>query len=305
MRYFLNQATGKLELHFERSKWFALSEAKKAEVRSVCLWSKRRNCWVSRSTRDHRPAIALAQSLGLEDGGTVGEQTTFAEKLEAKQERAVERAERAEEQASKARQEAEARFNSRNIETLRGLQGEPVKLGHHSARRHLALIERADNDMRRGVEALDKATHYDHRAEAAANTADAPELRNRAFLDRRIKECEAEIRDLTRRLEHGNDASRERIGRLIRHEEERLTFYRGKLDAIGGIPHSQETIRVGMHIKARHGWWQKVLRVNRRTISGEYLEGPCQGWKVKTPFAEIKEVRDTEEQQTQRERGAS
>lgn len=43
--------------------------------------------------------------------------------------------------------------------------GEPIKVGHHSEGKHRAAIKRADMNMRKGCEALDKADHY---ARAAA-----------------------------------------------------------------------------------------------------------------------------------------
>ncbi len=43
--------------------------------------------------------------------------------------------------------------------------GEPIKVGHHSERRHRALIERNDNRMRKCVELAEKAKSYERRAE--------------------------------------------------------------------------------------------------------------------------------------------
>lgn len=47
--------------------------------------------------------------------------------------------------------------------------GQPILIGHHSERRHRRAIERADNAMRRGVEAQDMAEH--HRSKAAGLAA--------------------------------------------------------------------------------------------------------------------------------------
>jgi hypothetical protein len=88
------------------------------------------------------------------------------------EERRQNRIERFEELAEKNRAEATARFNSHNIQTVRGLCGQPVLVGHHSEKRHRALLERADNDMRKSVEASDKAAYYDQRA-ASAESNDA------------------------------------------------------------------------------------------------------------------------------------
>jgi len=42
---------------------------------------------------------------------------------------------------------------------------EPIKIGHHSEKRHRALIERNHNRMRKSISYSDKAEHYRERAE--------------------------------------------------------------------------------------------------------------------------------------------
>lgn len=43
--------------------------------------------------------------------------------------------------------------------------GEPIKVGHHSEKRHRALLERNDNRMRKCVEFIEVAKTYEQRAE--------------------------------------------------------------------------------------------------------------------------------------------
>lgn len=50
--------------------------------------------------------------------------------------------------------------------------GEPIKVGHHSERRHRALIERNHNRMAKSVELADKAEEYRRRAEYWAGRTD-------------------------------------------------------------------------------------------------------------------------------------
>jgi hypothetical protein len=88
------------------------------------------------------------------------------------EERKQARIERYEARAAKARSESSSRFNSDNINTVRGLQGQPVLVGHHSEKRHRKLLERADNDMRKSFEASKKADYYAEKA-VAAETNDA------------------------------------------------------------------------------------------------------------------------------------
>lgn len=103
------------------------------------------------------------------------------------------RIERYRERARKAAAEAAARFNSRNIETVRGLMGEPIKIGHHSERRHRRLLELAERDIAAGVKADNLAEYYEQRAAAAernnAISADDPEAV--AKLRERLAELEA------------------------------------------------------------------------------------------------------------------
>lgn len=56
-------------------------------------------------------------------------------------------------------------MNSWSVNAVRGMQGEPIKIGHHSEGRHRRLIERADNDMRKSCELTKKAEHYDNKAD--------------------------------------------------------------------------------------------------------------------------------------------
>lgn len=54
--------------------------------------------------------------------------------------------------------------------------GEPIKVGHHSEKRHRALIERNHNRMAKSVELADKAEEYRRRAEYWASRTDIVNL---------------------------------------------------------------------------------------------------------------------------------
>jgi hypothetical protein len=85
---------------------------------------------------------------------------------EAKQEARRERLERA---AEKARQESERRYNAVH-NRLDGIPfGQPILVGHHSEKRHRRDLERADNDMRKGVEASKRAGELAARAAAVGS----------------------------------------------------------------------------------------------------------------------------------------
>src|SRR5690606_8748946 len=70
------------------------------------------------------------------------------------------------ERAEKAEAEAERYRNSWAIRAVNDMMGEPVKIGHHSERRHRRLLERAERDFARAMELRKKAEYYRQRAEA-------------------------------------------------------------------------------------------------------------------------------------------
>lgn len=75
--------------------------------------------------------------------------------------------------------------------------GQPILVGHHSERRHRRDIERIDNNMRKSIEASDKATHHAEKAEHIKNDtsiySDDPEA---------IEKLKARIKDLEETQEH-------------------------------------------------------------------------------------------------------
>lgn len=94
---------------------------------------------------------------------------------EAKQER---RRERLQARADRMRQEGNRRIHEATREGALPPMGEPIKVGHHSEKRHRAAIARSDMNMRKGVEAHNAADEAERRAEGvgtAGISSDDPE----------------------------------------------------------------------------------------------------------------------------------
>ena len=107
--YILNRETCKLELHFDKADYDALSDAQKQSIKSAFLWGRRSGCWISRCKEPNLwSAEKIAKALGLADGGTTGERLSFAEQQERKAEKAEHRAERFEASADRAAARGEA-----------------------------------------------------------------------------------------------------------------------------------------------------------------------------------------------------
>ncbi len=95
-------------------------------------------------------------SIGRED---------YAERKEA-------RIDRLESRAAKAQAESAAAYNSARSIIEHIPPGQPILVGHHGEKHHRRDLDKIDRNMRKSVEADEKASYYASRAEAAAsNTA--------------------------------------------------------------------------------------------------------------------------------------
>ena len=88
-----------------------------------------------------------------------GRCAAYVSQIEAKRDRYEERAE-------KASAESESRMNAFSRVTGNIPLGQPILIGHHSEKRHRKDIERAKNNLRKSMEAADKAKHYASKAES-------------------------------------------------------------------------------------------------------------------------------------------
>ena len=114
--YFIrNKETGKLELHFEKSTYDALTGEQRKDIKSNFLWGRNSGCWISRAKEPNLyHAIRCATSIGLTDAGSIGERLSFAEQQQRKAERAERRADRfeyASEQAEKRGEQLQKPIN--------------------------------------------------------------------------------------------------------------------------------------------------------------------------------------------------
>lgn len=92
------------------------------------------------------------------------------------QERAKNRAERLENAAMNAEKKSDEYWNAASEGKDFLSLGEPIKVGHHSEKRHRALIERNHNRMRKSVEFSDKAESYESRVAYWSDKANAVDL---------------------------------------------------------------------------------------------------------------------------------
>ena len=135
---------------------------------------------------------------------------------EAEANRAQRQAQRADALAAKADRKADAAdaacdAEQRAVDALPP-GGEPIKIGHHSERRHRNAIDRAHDATHRAIEATTTAQHAAARAEAAAATT--ARRHKPVTVKNRIDKLEAEQRSDQRIL----DGHRRVVARTATHE---------------------------------------------------------------------------------------
>jgi hypothetical protein len=313
-KYILNQETQKIELHFSKAEYQALTENLKSEIKSAFLFSGKASAWVSRSTNNHWRAEQVAKKLNLEDGGKVGERLSYADQLEAKAERAEARAERYEQYSENAEKRAEslqADFNKYRKDWSWLTQ--PIIAGHAGSRAFANHRNKVMARYERGFEEYKKSEYYQDRAATARATASNVKLNDKVYLGNKIKECNKELKiyqdcivkyeDALYKIQQGEilknrsgevlttDYIEQRITDLLEKyewENDKLDFFENCLSELGGIAYSKENVKKGDFVKIR-GEWGKVLSANPTTV--RILNNLGWDW-MKYPYSEIQDYKE-------------
>lgn len=198
-----------------------------------------------------------------------------AVRAEARAERVSERVERLAARASRKHAEGNGRREAaRSIGDLMPF-GEPIKIGHHSERRHRRAFERIDANYRAAYAAYDYAEHLAGRA-AGAESNEAAKRNPRAMM-RRSETLATDVRKFEREiaeLQASDSANRSRYRRRLLLEIERrreeIAFIAAQLGdkATSGefVAWSKADFRKGDLANVR-GRWCEVTRVNAKSVS--------------------------------------
>lgn len=290
-QYVLNLETSKLELHFSKSEYQALTDSLKREIKSAFLFSGKAGAWVSRTTNNHWRAEQVAKKLELENGGKVGERLSYAEQLEVKAEKAEARADRYEQYSDNAENRAEqlqSALNSYRGDTAFFTQ--PIIAGHAGSQAFANYRRRLYNRYEKGVEEYKKSEYYQDRAETARATADNTKLKNKVYLDNRMKECNKSLKIYQERIvNYENNLYKLQNGEILKawdgslftiegqergientlgkyeYEQDKLNFFEDCLAQLGGVIYNKSNVNKGDMVKIR-GSWGKVLSANPTTV---------------------------------------
>ena len=323
--YIRNMETGKIELHFDKEDYMALSADQKQKIKSNFLFGKKTGAWISRCKFPNlcRPE-QVAKELGLEDAGRTGEALSFGEQMDRKMERAERRAERMEYKAEKAIERGEAL--QKPINDMHGDIAFFTQPNINSAggRAFTNRRNRMFDAWERGFDEFKKSEYYEEKARIARQTASGKDQKDKAFCQRRIDEADASIRALKcsiteyenykKQIENGEkpkhkygwelNISIEAIDKSLDHWYEVLdqeigksVYYHECIDALGGVAFSKDNLKKGDLIKIS-GWRNcvvKIIRFGAKNITFEYTDGrltyadgsPMQG---KCAYAEVEKV---------------
>jgi len=311
--YIFNKETLKIELHFAKSEYDALTEAQKKDLNSTFLWSNTGKCWVSRCKDPNLyGAKRAAEKLGFSGREDKGERLNFADQLERQAEKAENRAERYEEyagNAEKRRENLQADFNRYHGDIAFFTQ--PIIIGHSGSQRFARMREKVMARYDRGFDEYRKSEYFKRRAETARGTAAMEKLKDLGYLDRKVKECRKNIKGYTdciatnekllERIENGESVKRydqseitaEQVEQSLADQLERLeaeqdkeAYFLNCIDELGGIRFSQENIKVGYIIRLNN-YKEPVEVVSTGKVNIQYKSI---GFVLPAAYAEIKEI---------------
>ena len=304
-------------MHFEKSEYVALSDQQKSELKSAFLWSNKGKCWVSRAKEPNLyRAKQVAKKLGFTEEQREGERLSYAEQLERQADRAGERADRYEQYAENATQRGNQM--QKPIKDMRGdiaFFTQPIISGHSGSQAFGNRRRKMFDLYEKGFVEYRKSEYFLGRAETARETAAASKFKDKAYLDRRIKECKKEIRKRESNvvsyektllaLENGEQKKKyngepytveevtgwlEREIELIEKAMDMQAYLENCLDELGGIQFSKDNIKVGYIVRVRHSGEAEVLSTGPVNITYKILTGGAAGMTLQAAYAEIKEI---------------
>ena len=320
--FIVNRETGKLELHFDKADYDALTVTQKQAIKGAFVWGRKSGCWISRCKEPHLwSAKRVAESLGLADGGKTGERLSFAEQQQRKVERAERRADRFDHAADSAAARGEAL--QKPINDMHGdvaFFTQP-NINTSASRAFTRRRDKMFASFERGFEEYRRSEYFRDRAETARRTADQAELKDKGFIMRRIRECESAIRKLKKAVE-SHEAVKQKIeqgtpvkrysGALVTMDDvtewletdldqmevqlDKLWYYQEALDALGVVAFSQENIKVGFVVKLSRWGACRVVATGPKNFT--YQTGH-DGIALTAAYAEIESIVSAQEKPTE------
>jgi hypothetical protein len=319
--YIFNLETTKIELHFDKPDYDALTDEQKRLLKGAFLWSNRGKCWVSRAKEPNLwRAEEVAKKLGFTAEKREGERLTYAEQLQRQSERAEERAERYEGYADNA-----VNRGAQMQKELNSFRGDisfftQPNINSSAGRSFTNYRNRLYERYHKGFEEYRKSDYFKDRAQTARETASQAQFGNPAYLDRRIKECKKEIRNREKNIAHyekilsavengeekkwrgGEVVTIEEVNSFIERELELVEkamdkqgYLENCLDELGCIQFNKDNIKVGYIVRIGHREQVEIISTGSVNVGYKILTGGAAGMTLSATYAEISEIIKKEE----------
>ena len=311
--YIMNMETLKLELHFDKAEYMALSDDLKGEVKSNFLFSRKSGAWISRAKFPNLwRAEAVAKKLGLGNGGKTGETLTFAEQMERKAEARAERYDYRSEKAQDKGKALQKPINDKHGDIAFFTQ---PNINSSAGRAFTNKRNRMFAAFDKGFEEFKKSEYYAERAAIARQTAEDTKPTDKGFIDRRIKDAEKTIRAQKKNVEgykkyleriengeeircyNGDIITVETVQEWIENAEliienaiSKSIYYHECMEEAGGVAFSRDNIKVGYIVDIDRWGKCRVTGTGKVNISYSILEGNVAGYGGKAAYAEIKSI---------------
>lgn len=227
--YFIrNKESDKLNIYTTKEHYQGLPLDEKKFISSHCLFSRQQQCWISKAKLGNSEHLLrwLSQNE-FEDKGEQGQVLSFSEQVEKEKERAQQRAVQLNNSAERADKQATQLYDQASKLSSAIPFGQPILVGHHSENRDRRYRDRIHNKFGKAFETMDKAEYLRKEAQSAEFVAKGEKYSDPFYLQARIKECNASIRQLERKLQ----------GKFYAHSPERVIsereqiYYKEKLEA--------------------------------------------------------------------------
>lgn len=313
-----NRETLKIELHFDKADYTVLSDDEKARVKSAFLWSKRGGCWVSWAKEPNLyEAKRIARDLGFGDVEKVGERLTFAEQVERDRERAENRAERYEGHAERATDRAEALQRPMNEHHGDISFFTQPYINSSAGRSFKRYRERVYAQFEKGIDEYRKSEYWKQRAETARQTAAGAKYSDSAYLERKIKECNLNLKHMEstlsvydkvcEKLSNGetvkhkysgeewtldelNDRGSDLLERM-EAERDKLAYLMDRFDEMGGNRFTKENVKPGYIVRIPTFGAVEVLSVGKSNFVARTKTGTV----FTVSLVEIQEIVEAKE----------
>lgn len=280
--------------HVEKPSQDVIDRLKKAGFR----WSSRQRLWYAKET-PHR--VEVLEQIA-EYGGEVGNRLSFAEKMDAKVERADARAERYDDLAKRTEQKGHELHEQAHRMAEVIPFGQPV---HGATDRNYR--DKIHNKYGKAFQTLEKAEHFEHKAEVAAQYEDktfdtARTLRRIDRLQKIVRSIELDIDKYITSWEldmlwfnSGRQDKRYRtLSRKTLEDEEprkasyveQIEYWKEQIKARGGKIWGKDDFQKGEIILTRHGK-ARVLKPNQKTVRVFFLDVPANDWTQGSDLAKI------------------